>query len=107
MRRLRWTRWPSSCSASSMKTRERQREEAAEPSREVRLRGLAVSPGVAVGSIHLRDAGAVPVPEYLIAASQVPREITRFATAVKAAEKQLAKLREKRSEEHTSELQSR
>ena len=100
MRRLRWTRWPSSCSASSMKTRERQREEAAEPSREVRLRGLAVSPGVAVGSIHLRDAGAVPVPEYLIAASQVPREITRFATAVKAAEKQLAKLREKAASVH-------
>ncbi|HLW27419.1 MAG TPA: phosphoenolpyruvate--protein phosphotransferase [Kiloniellales bacterium] len=82
-----------------MKTKANPNENAGQPT-EIRLRGLGVSPGVAVGAIHLRDASAVPIPEYLISASQVPREINRFDTAVSAAEKQLAKLREKAASVH-------
>lgn len=92
---------PLSYSAGSMKTEgPSTKQETAETSPEVRLKGLAVSPGVGIGTLHLRDGGSVPVPEYLISASQVPREINRFISAVNAAEKQLAKLRDKAASVH-------
>src|SRR5690625_7684447 len=81
---------PLSYSAGSMKTEgPSTKQETAETSPEVRLKGLAVSPGVGIGTLHLRDGGSLPVPEYLISASQVPREITRFISAVNAAQKPL------------------
>src|SRR5690625_2863961 len=88
------------CSASSMKIEDKSEERPTETSQEVRLTGLGVSPGVGIGSLHLRDGGNVPYPEYLISASQVPHEIDRFISAVNAAEKQLAKLREKAASVH-------
>src|SRR5690625_1105492 len=87
--------------ADSMRTEGSSTKQAtAATSPEVRLKGLAVSPGVRIGTLHLRDGGSVPVPEYLISASQVPREINRFISAVNAAEKQLAKLRDKAASVH-------
>jgi len=88
------------CSASSMKIEDKSEERPTETSQEVRLTGLGVSPGVGIGSLHLRDGGNVPYPEYLISASQVPHEIDRFISAVNAAEKQLSKLREKAASVH-------
>lgn len=67
---------------------------------EVRLQGLGVAPGVGIGPVHLRDSGAVPVPEYRVAANAVEQEIGRFAKAVAQAERQLAKLRDKAGTVH-------
>ena len=48
------------------------------PAREVVLEGLAVSPGIAVGSAHLRESGEIRVLEYQIPAKAVGGEKERF-----------------------------
>lgn len=73
---------------------------AAAAATETRLQGLGVSPGVGIGPIYLREPGAVQVPEYQVPAAQAPREIERFAEAVRRAERQLAKLRDKAGAVH-------
>src|SRR5690625_4923995 len=88
------------CSASSMKIEDKSEERPTETSQEVRLTGLGVSPGVGIGSLHLRDGGNVPYPEALLSAAQVPHGVDGFISAVNAAEKQLSKLREKAASVH-------
>ncbi|WP_366556633.1 phosphoenolpyruvate--protein phosphotransferase [Aquibaculum sediminis] len=70
------------------------------PRGETRLQGLAVAPGIGIGTAHLRDGSRIPVPEYLISAAQVPKEISRFTVAVQAAERQISKLRSKAGSTH-------
>ena len=59
---------------------------------ERRFEGVGVSSGVAIGSAHLVEAGAVHVPEYAIEAEQVAGEQARFTRAVVASQKQIRKL---------------
>jgi phosphoenolpyruvate-protein phosphotransferase (PTS system enzyme I) len=65
------------------------------PGRERAFEGVGVSSGIAVGSAHLVESGAVHVPEYEISAEQVSEEQGRFAKAVGSAQKQIRKLESK------------
>ncbi|MEA2781254.1 MAG: phosphoenolpyruvate-protein phosphotransferase system enzyme [Rhodospirillaceae bacterium] len=60
--------------------------------REEICEGAGVSSGIAVGTVHIVESGAVHVPEYPITAEQVLEEQARFAKAVAAAQKQIRKL---------------
>ncbi len=57
------------------------------------LAGLPVSPGIAIGPLHLHDPGVVPVSAYLIAVDGVEAERARFHRSVGAALRQIDKLR--------------
>ena len=59
------------------------------------LRGLGVSPGIAVGPAHIVESGAVRVPEYPIAPDAVEAEVARFAEAASKARRQIRKLKSK------------
>ena len=71
-----------------MKTERRIRRSGKERSFE----GVGVSSGIALGTAHLVETGAVHIPEYEISASQVEDEQARFAKAVAMAQKQIRKL---------------
>lgn len=58
-----------------------------------RLEGLGVAPGIAVGTVHVHDAGALHAPEYRIPAGRIESEQKRFADAVQAATRQLGTLK--------------
>jgi phosphotransferase system enzyme I (PtsI) len=68
--------------------------------REIVLKGLGVSAGIAIGEAHVVEIGAVQVPEYDIAESQVDAEIARFAEALQKSDRQLKKLKTKSAELH-------
>jgi phosphotransferase system enzyme I (PtsI) len=68
--------------------------------REVVLKGLGVSAGIAIGEAHVVEIGAVQVPEYDLAESQVEAEIARFAEALQKSDRQLKKLKTKSAELH-------
>ncbi|NUB14892.1 phosphoenolpyruvate--protein phosphotransferase, partial [Azospirillum brasilense] len=59
------------------------------------LRGLGVSPGIAIGPAHVVESGAIRVPEYTLAADQVEAEAARFADACGKARRQIRKLKAK------------
>jgi phosphoenolpyruvate-protein phosphotransferase (PTS system enzyme I) len=59
------------------------------------LRGLGVSPGIAIGPAHVSDHFDIAVPEYTIPPEEVAAEKERFADAVAASVKQLKKLKTK------------
>jgi phosphotransferase system enzyme I (PtsI) len=59
---------------------------------ERRFDGVGVSSGIAIGTVHLVESGAVHVPEYQIEAHQVVDEQARFAKAVALSQKQIRKL---------------
>ncbi len=59
------------------------------------IAGLGVSPGIGIGTIHVRESGALDVPEYSITGSQVPDEQKRLKNAVDRARRQMARLRSK------------
>ncbi|QJE74630.1 phosphoenolpyruvate--protein phosphotransferase [Aerophototrophica crusticola] len=67
------------------------------PGRERVLRGLPVSPGIAIGPAHVVDAGAVQVPEYTVADTALDAEVARFHLAVEKARRQIRKLKTKAS----------
>lgn len=62
---------------------------------EHRLRGVAVSPGIAIGPAHLVESGDLPVAESHVPESEVAAERARFAEAVAASLKQLRKVKSK------------
>src|SRR5262245_23086550 len=57
--------------------------------------GLAVSPGIAIGSAHLHESGRVAVAEIAIAADAIEDEQRRFNAAVEKSLHQLGKLKSK------------
>ncbi|MFQ6017774.1 MAG: phosphoenolpyruvate--protein phosphotransferase [Kiloniellaceae bacterium] len=57
--------------------------------------GLGVSPGVAIGTAHLRESGEIQVLEYKIPAGRVKAEQDRFQGAVARALRQVGKLKAK------------
>ena len=59
------------------------------------LRGLGVSAGIAIGPAHLVEAGAVQVPEFTLAKSEVEPEVERFQAAAEKARRQIRKLKSK------------
>lgn len=59
------------------------------------LRGLGVSHGIAVGTAHVVESGAVDTPEYCVPADAVESEVLRLREAVAKARRQIGKLEEK------------
>lgn len=79
---------------------------AAAPARsEIRLTGLGVSPGVAIGLAHPVESGLGTVPEYAILPTEIDAETGRLADAVAKARRQIAKLKTKAAllPEHAAE----
>ena len=64
------------------------------------LEGLGVSPGVAIGSAHLRESGEIQIVEYQVPAGRAKKEIARFEEAVAKAQHQLDKLRTRAASLH-------
>ena len=62
---------------------------------EIILEGLGVARGIAIGTIHLHDSGAISVPERRIAANRIEAECTRFTEAAVKAGHQVEQLQEK------------
>jgi phosphoenolpyruvate-protein phosphotransferase (PTS system enzyme I) len=62
---------------------------------EHRLKGLGVSPGIAIGPAHIGDSGDLPVSERRIDEAGIEAELSRFADAVSRSVKQLKKLKAK------------
>jgi phosphotransferase system enzyme I (PtsI) len=71
------------------------RKRAAAAKGELVFEGLGVSPGIAVGPVHVVEGGSVHVPEYRIEPGQIEAERARFSAAVNKAQKQLLKLKAK------------
>jgi len=59
------------------------------------FQGPGVSSGVAIGPAHVREAGALEVPEYAIPAPKVEAEQRRLAVAIELSKKQVHKLKAK------------
>lgn len=59
------------------------------------LKGIAVSPGIAVGTVHLLEAEPVNVPKYWISDREVTGEINRFRQSLKRTQTELARIKEK------------
>ncbi len=78
----------------------RRRKPAEGERREVVLKGLGVSAGIAIGEAHVVEIGAVQIPEYDIAEADVEAEIARFAEALQKSDRQLKKLKNKSTELH-------
>src|SRR5206468_10246179 len=57
------------------------------------LRGIGVSPGIAIGPAYIGDRGELPVSESRLAESALEDERARFAEAIATSTKQLRKLR--------------
>jgi phosphotransferase system enzyme I (PtsI) len=64
---------------------------------ERRLRGLGVSPGIAIGPAHIAEGGDLPVRESHLPESEIEAERGRFAEAVAVSLRQLRKLKTKAS----------
>ncbi len=57
--------------------------------------GLGVAPGVVVGIAHVRESGAITIPEYCLTPQAVEDESRRFNDAVELARRQVRMLRTK------------
>ena len=78
----------------------RKRKPADGERREVVLKGLGVSAGIAIGEAHVVEIGAVQIPEYDLKESEVDAEIERFNEALRKSDRQLKKLKTKSTELH-------
>src|SRR6266566_984608 len=61
--------------------------------KEHKLKGIGVSPGIAIGLAYIGDRGELPVSESRIDEAQIEHERARFAEAVSTSIKQLRKLK--------------
>jgi phosphotransferase system enzyme I (PtsI) len=68
-------------------------EGASEGRSELRLSGIGVSPGIAIGPAYIGDRGDLPVRESRIAEAAIEAERARFGEAVAVSVKQLRKLK--------------
>ena len=59
------------------------------------LRGIAISPGIAIGPAFVIDQHGFSVPEYSIPATQLDKELKRFQGAVTKTQRQLSQLKQK------------
>ncbi len=60
-----------------------------------RLKGLAVSPGIAVGVVHRLKSEALSIPKFWVADSEIPSEADRFQKALKKVRNEIRILQEK------------
>jgi phosphoenolpyruvate-protein phosphotransferase (PTS system enzyme I) len=65
---------------------------AEEAPRELIFDGFGVSPGIGMGIAYVRERGLHEVPEYRIAAEEVPAERRRLKSAASSARRQVARL---------------
>lgn len=70
------------------------------PNKDIVFEGLGVSPGVAMGRVHIVEPGDLSVPEYEVSLDAIDAEIARFQQALEKSEKQLRKLKAKTLELH-------
>ena len=61
---------------------------------EIVLRGIGVSPGVAIGPVYLRAQESTHVPEWTIESTAVSAEILRFEEAIIETRKQIRQIQE-------------
>lgn len=59
--------------------------------RERTVQGVAISPGLAIGSVHVVPAGPAEVPTWTVAEHEVSGELARLAEAVRTASAELEK----------------
>ena len=64
-------------------------------SKEIIIKGLGVSAGIAIGEVHVRETGAIAVPEYTVKGAQVTEEAHRLDQALKTAQRQITRLKTK------------
>ena len=65
------------------------------PAKEIVIDGLGVSSGIAIGKVHVRESGAIAVPEYTIPAAKINDELKRFDVALGTARRQVGRLKNK------------
>jgi len=65
------------------------------PPKETILNGLGVSPGIAIGTVHVRESGAIAVPEYALKVSEIEGEKKRLNDALQTAQQQIGRMKEK------------
>jgi phosphotransferase system enzyme I (PtsI) len=65
------------------------------PTKEIIIKGLGVSPGIAIGQAHVRETGSIAIPEYTIKAGEVESEKTRLSDALRTAQRQISRLKTK------------
>jgi phosphotransferase system enzyme I (PtsI) len=63
------------------------------------LKGIAASPGVAIGRAFLLDSESLSIPQKTIRESAVPKEITRFEDALTKTRAEILGIRDKISQE--------
>lgn len=68
------------------------------------FRGLGVSPGVAIGPVHLVDRRRLKVPRYHVAANQLSCEVERFDRAIKSASLQFQELQVRAEESELTQV---
>ncbi len=64
----------------------------AEKKKEIIMRGIGVSPGVAVGSVYVLASKSTIVPEWAIPASRIEEEYARFEDAIIETRRQISKI---------------
>jgi phosphotransferase system enzyme I (PtsI) len=59
------------------------------------LRGIGISPGIAIGPAFVIDQHGVSVPEYAVPSARIEEELKRFQAAIAKTQKQLSLLKQK------------
>jgi len=68
------------------------------------LRGIPVSPGVAISRVVVLDAEDFPIPKRVVGAGQVPQQQQRLTEALEASADEIEKLREQTQSQLGAEL---
>ncbi len=63
--------------------------------KEIILHGLGVSPGIAIGVVHVRESGSIAVPEYAVRGAKIDEECARLEGALQTAQRQIGRLQAK------------
>jgi len=66
-------------------------------SKEIVIKGLGVSSGIAIGIVHVRESGSIAVPEYDVRGARINEECARLDDALKTAQRQIGRLKAKAS----------
>ncbi|HEX5037417.1 MAG TPA: phosphoenolpyruvate--protein phosphotransferase [bacterium] len=59
------------------------------------LRGIPVSPGIAMGMVHLLEAEPLNIPKFWVSDRELAGEISRFKQALKRTQTELSRIKEK------------
>ncbi|NOZ63368.1 MAG: phosphoenolpyruvate--protein phosphotransferase [Caldiserica bacterium] len=65
----------------------------------MKLKGIPVSPGVAIGDAFVLKSEVVSVPAYRISESKVPQEVKKFFDAILSTKRELRKIQERVAED--------